>query len=198
MRPNLHSRNLLLLILADVLMFFATTGESSSRQAFAEFPPLSWSDSSYQTYQGVFIAFDALSLMFGVPIMMRVMHISETGVLVAGSLSRLLSSVLEALSFTSIVFIVAGAAGAFKYAGLIMFRTMASTHVEEHEQDRLFAFVSIAETAGNLLATIVYSAMLTASASMSWKGSIFVLSSVVALYPLAVSLLMHLKREQVA
>lgn len=169
-------------------------GEGTIRQQFVEFPPLSWKASSYQLYQTVSQSIDAFVQAGSIPLCLIVFKWRETSIALVGAASRFLCSFLEAITFGSPMFIAAAVGGLFKYVGVVLFRTLSSAQVGDDEQGRLFSILSLGELLSTYPGVFLYSAMLSVSAGWHWKGMPFAFSSLVALYPIAIVVLLHLRR----
>lgn len=196
-----YRQNLFLILIADICLMLVIYGESSILQQFCEFTAsLRWTSFQVQLYTSVYAVGDALTLILLLPLVLYRWHWRPTTIAVCASASRLGQSAIQALPhLTTAMMYAAGAVGALKYAAVVYFRTIAASLVDSDESGRLFALVAIGELVGQLLASLIFTSVFSATGQVGsmgqWSGFVFVVAALISTYPLFASVVLHVSSD---
>lgn len=165
-RPNNMRTVLLVLFLLTLLNQTCKVGEMDVTVLFVTRSPLSWPKSWYGYLLSVDYAVMGLCLLFVLPVLSSIVHLSDASILMIGISCKIVRLTWAAFAFRTWMVYVSVIIGAF--AGLITsaVRSLVSKSVNEHEAGKLFSLLACAETASKLFGVLIFVNLYSETADM--------------------------------
>ena len=181
--------HILILFFTIILNQVCKSGEVDTTLLYVERSPLSWTKSMYDYLLALDYAFLGISVFFILPVLSSYYGVHDLTLVCIGLLFRVIRLLILAFSNTTwmVYFsVMIGCPSAFAISGT---KSLISKMVGEHEIGKVFSLLSCGETISNLLGTVIFNTVYTATLSI-YPGLTFSMDSMAFFIWLVVILLM--------
>ncbi|CAB3983511.1 solute carrier family 46 member 3-like [Paramuricea clavata] len=184
-RPQNNRIHLLLLLavgfFVPILIF---TGTDDVLILFVLHRPFCFSSSMIGYFLAVFLVVKGVGVLIGMPVMTRILKLSDTTIVCAGIITNIASTVFMAFTTNTWQAFLAISSAIFSGIPVPAVRAIMSKLVGSDEQGSLFAVLASASSVGTLVASSIFNNIYKVTVS-TWPGLCFIVMSCLLLLPLS-------------
>ncbi|ELT95720.1 hypothetical protein CAPTEDRAFT_180882 [Capitella teleta] len=188
-----HNRRVHVLVQLLIIAFFifAIAPAWTLSYLFLRHEPLSWTPTMFGHFSGLNAGLRGICLLLALPLMKKYAKMTDTMIMIIGSVSGILSLVVFGVSTETWMVYLVPFLGFFGPSTIISIRGLISTMVEKSELGKIFGVVASLESLSFLLASCLYNYVLYPHTVKTFPGMSFLVGGATMGIPLALSIWLH-------
>lgn len=187
-----HNRRLYIVIILGIVIsgYSAFQPVVSLGYLYVKRYPLSWSQSLYGQFKGMFVAVTGAFAIILVPLLKNKFLVAETKMLVASLVSMCLAVLLFGVSVATWMIFMVPLVAFMLDLQYTLLRSMISKMVEKHELGQVFALFAAMQCLGDIMSSTLFNNLYPHTLHF-WNGFCFLLGAIFSLVPISLAIWMH-------